>query len=160
MALMKAMSSTESSTMSPSDGGFYKMKQKIKSNKNQRKIKRAMEEKEKSNANKLPSDKTDKIPSNLSSNRPSSGSSNIEETANKYANPVKYKFQQFKENVQEKFQDVVAQAKQNAMERRNKREGASGEGGFSVCGPGGCKEGNYSEGRDKAASKPAWMGKN
>jgi hypothetical protein len=145
MALMKAMSSTESSTMSPSDGGLYKVKQKIKSNQNQRKIKRVMK---------------DQQSANTSSNRPSSSSSSAEDEVKAYAQPIKYKVQQFKKNVKQKMEDVVIEAKKKKMERKNKREGAGGEGGFSVCGPGGCKEGNYSQGRDKAASKPAWMGKN
>jgi len=131
MALMKAMSSTESSTMSPSDGGFYKMKQKIKSNQNQRKIKRVMKDKEKDNT---------------SSNRPSSGSSSIEEEAKAYAQPIKYKVQQFKKNFKQKMEDVVIEAKRKKMERKNKREGAGGEGGFSVCGPGGCKMGEEQPG--------------
>lgn len=113
-----------SSDMSPSDGGLYKMKQKIKSNQNQRKIKRVMKDKEKANT---------------SSNRPSSGSSSAEEEAKAYAQPIKYKVQQFKKNFKQKMEDVVIEAKRKKMERKNKREGAGGEGSF--CGPGGCKMG-------------------
>ena len=148
MALMKAMSSTESSTMSPSDGGLYKMKQKIKSNQNQRKIKRVMKDQGKSNATEFPSDKTDKIPSQVVVNRNPSGKSSVEEEAKAYAQPVKYKVQQFKKKVKQKMEDVVIEAKKKKMERKNKREGAGGEGGFTVgnCGPGGCKMGEAQPG--------------
>ena len=143
MALMKAMSSTESSTMSPSDGGLYKVKQKIKSNQNQRKIKRAME---------------DQQSANTSSNRPSSSSSSVKEEAKAYAQPVKYKFQQFKKEVKGKIEDVTAEMKKKSMIRKQNRAAAGGEGGFSVCGPGGCKLGEIQPGT--GAAKTAWMRKN
>jgi len=164
MALMKAMSSTESSTMSPSDGGFYKVKQKIKSNKNQREIKRAMEEKEKSNAAKFPSDKTDEIPSNVpsnrSSNKSSNKSSNVSPEAGKYSHPIRYKFSKFKKEVKGKIEDVGAEMKKKSMIRKQNRAAAGGEGGFTVgnCGPGGCKMGEIQPGT--GAAKTAWMRKN
>lgn len=148
MALMKAMSSTESSTMSPSDGGLYKVRQKIKSNKNQREIKRAMEEKQRSNAAKFPSDKTDEIPSNVPSNRSSNKSSNPLPELEKYSRPIKYKFSKFKKEVKGKIQDVTAEMKKKSMIRKQNRAAAGGEGGFTVgnCGPSGCKMGEAQPG--------------
>lgn len=118
-----------SSDMAQSGPGFKKLKMKVKSMKVQRGMKKAMKNQEENKLAKAPKYNTS------------------ESDVNKYANPVKYKMNQFKENMQEKFQDRLTEMKQNKMERKNKREGAGGEGGFEVCGPGGCKEGSYKKGR-------------
>lgn len=117
-----------SSDMGQIGPGFKKFKMKLKGMKVQRGMKKAMKKQEEGKLSKAPKD--------------DSSDSEI----NKYAHPGMYKMNQMKENMQEKFQDRLAEMKQRRSERKNKRAGAGGEGGFKVCGPGGCKMGEAQPG--------------